>query len=314
MRMTSSNRIKRMLPALIAMLGCASLAPLFAGQPDSKPERSDRDIAYEQIKQTLPKDSQRAKSARLELDCWYRHPTSVRGPIWKSAQTKDGKTVEVLLLDAPSPSMPGTDFSRAFLLVDKRVVDWASCWSNNRIAQQQLLLEDVDGDGILDLAFRASEGWFGLFDKRQHRRPGDKRAWLYAYTITSKGFRSIFPDIDRDRRLKLAYDTGGLPVKLRIDGLPKVLKQYQMYQCTVFATNTSEQEVRIASWPFYFEIDDDGFPLIPDRQELRMSSSQGKPLPRPLASWRRATSQKSRFGWSSGGKIDAKNGYRLAPQ
>jgi hypothetical protein len=312
--MMFSNRIKRMLAALIAMLGCASLAPLFAGQPDSKPERSDRDIAYEQIKQTLPKDSQRAKSARLELDCWYRHPTSVRGAIWKSAQTKDGKTAEVLLLDTPSPSMPGTDFSMAFLLVDKRVVDWASCWSNNRIAQQQLLLEDVDGDGILDLAFRASEGWFGLFDKRQHRRPGDKRAWLYAYTITSKGFRSIFPDIDRDRRLKLAYDTGGLPVKLRIDGLPKVLKQYQMYQCTVFATNTSEQEVRIASWPFYFEIDDDGFPLIPDRQELRMSSSQGKPLPRPLASWRRATSQKSRFGWSSGGKIDAKNGYLLAPQ
>jgi hypothetical protein len=92
---------------------------------------------------------------------------------------------------------------------------------------------------------------------------------LYAYTITSKGFRSIFPDIDRDRRLELTYDTGGLPVKLRIDGLPKVLKQYQMYQCTVSATNTSKQEVRIASWPFYFEIDDDGFPLIPDRQELR---------------------------------------------
>jgi hypothetical protein len=33
------------------------------------------------------------------------------------------------------------------------------CWTKNRINDQELLLEDVNGDGFVDIAFRASKRW-----------------------------------------------------------------------------------------------------------------------------------------------------------
>src|SRR5260370_24440018 len=210
--------------------------------------QSPSDGIYGELSAGLPKDGERAKSARLELDYWHTNQWSfgfVGPPIRKSVKTKDGKAAEVIFLTAPSMSMPGTDFSMAFLLVEKRVVDWASCWTYNRTANQELQLEDVDGDGFLDVAFRASKGWFGLKDKRQHSRPGDKRKWLYAYAITSTGFQSLFP-LDQELKETPRYDSAGEPVKLEVKGLPKSFRERQMVEYTFSATNTSKKDVALA--------------------------------------------------------------------
>jgi hypothetical protein len=173
-------------------------------------------------------------------------------------KTKDAKPAEVIFLTAPSMTMPGTDFSMAFLLVEKRVVDWASCWTNNRTANQELQLEDVDGDGFLDVAFRASDGWVGLQDKRQHSRTGDKRKWLYAYAITTTGFLSLFPN-DRKLKVTLSYDTAEQPVKLQVKGLPESLQEQHLVECTIFATNTSKKDQAIT---------DKWFTLTPEKASL----------------------------------------------
>src|SRR5262249_3383318 len=153
-----------------------------------------------------PNQGDRAKTARLELEYWHQNQRFFpSAPVRKSMKTKDGKAAEVILLSASEMSIPGTDFSMAFLLVEKRVVDWASCWTYNRTASQDLQLEDVDGDGFLDVAFRANRGVWGLLDERQHSRPGDQRKWLYAYAITAKGFKSLFPDTARKLRIKVRF-------------------------------------------------------------------------------------------------------------
>jgi hypothetical protein len=227
---------------------------------------------YVEINKTLPRDGQRAKSARLELDYWYHSELWLKSVLRKSVKTKDGKAAEVLLLEAPAAGMPGQDFSMAFLLVDRRVVDWASCWTYNRTAQQELQLEDVDGDGVLDLAFRGKDGFGPFRDKRGHTRPGDPRIWLYAYAITSKGFQSLFPATDRTVRVQVAYDTAGQPVKLQVTGLPESMREYQMYEGKISATNTSEHELAIepGKW-FDFEIDKAGSFMtyrLPDRRNV----------------------------------------------
>jgi hypothetical protein len=145
------------------------------------------------------------------------------------------------------------DFSMALLLVENRVIDWASCWTCNRTANQDLLLEDVDGDGFLDVAFRARDGWFGLKDRRQYSVPGDSRKWLYAYAITTKGFQSLFPRTDHDFKVRVSYHSADQPVKLLIKGLPKFLREHEMVKCTFLATNTSNKDLAIpAEW---FKVD-----------------------------------------------------------
>jgi hypothetical protein len=245
---------------LVAVTVVCWLVPTLAHEPkgERKESASDAfvkelerkesayDALFQELAGSLPKKGQRAKSARLELDYWHKNaPRWLHSAVRKSVKTKDGKAAEVVFLNAPTLSMPGTDFSMAFLLVEKRVVDWASCWTSNRTARQELLLEDVDGDGVADVAFRASKGWWGLSDERQHGRPGDNRKWLYAYAITSKGFQSLFPNTDRDLKVKLSFKTAGQPVRLKVKGLPQSLRERQMVECTLSATNTSNKDLAI---------------------------------------------------------------------
>ncbi len=212
---------------------------------EGKPEQSTSDVLFRELLAGLPKDGERAASARLELEYWHENGDGFFAPpLRKSVKTKDGKTAEVVLLTAPARGMPGTDFSMAFLLIEKQVVDWASCWTYNRTATQDLQLEDVDGDGFLDVAFRAKEGCWGL-DERQHSRPGDKRKWLYAYAITGKGFQSLFPSTEHDLNVKVAYDAAGQPVTLQAKGLPQSLRERRMVECTLSATNTSKKDLVI---------------------------------------------------------------------
>src|SRR5262245_61098710 len=87
------------------------------GLADDDPSNSeDAHKVDEELKKALPNDSQRAKTARLELDYWHDYQLGfLSPPIRKSVKTQDGKAAEVLLLKAPAMSMPGTDFSMAFL-------------------------------------------------------------------------------------------------------------------------------------------------------------------------------------------------------
>jgi hypothetical protein len=138
-------------------------------------------------------------------------------------------------------------------------------------------LEDVDGDGFSDVTFRAGEGWFGLTDKRQHSREGDKRKWLYAYAITSTGFQSIFPSTEKEVKVKLAYHSANEPIKLQVKGLPETLRERQMVECTLTATNTSEREIKIkpGEW-FQFEIDKGGYYMSYGPPEKRDSLKPGE--------------------------------------
>jgi hypothetical protein len=217
-----------------------------ADEPRVKPREWPSDAVYRELLAGIPKESERGKSARLELE--YRHKHELPGlfpPVRKPVKTKDGKAAEVVFLPAPSMQMHGTDFSMAFLLVEKRVIDWVSCWTYNRTAEQELLLEDVDGDGFQDVAFRAKEGWVGLKDKRQHSRPNSKTKWLYAYAITEKGFQSIFPSTDRDLKVKLSYDTVNQPVSLEVKGLPDSLRERRLVECTITLTNNSKRNLAL---------------------------------------------------------------------
>jgi hypothetical protein len=214
-------------------------------------KESTVDAVFKELVAGLPRDGQRAISARLELEYWHKHHCFLNAPVRKPVKTKEGKAAEVIFLTAPAMSMPGIDFSMAFLLVDNRVVDWASCWSYNRSASQELLLEDVDGDGFPDVAFRASDGCWGLSDKRQHSRPGDKRNWLYAYAITAKGFQTLFPSTERDLKVKLSYVTVDQPVVLQVKGLPESLRERQMVECTLSVTNTSDKELAMKSGEWF---------------------------------------------------------------
>jgi hypothetical protein len=208
-----------------------------------KAKESDEDVIFRELSAQLPSRGERAASARLELQYWRQNFFSPA--VRKLVKSKDGKTVEIVLLEAPADSMPGEAFSMALLVVDKRVVDWASCWTYNRTANQELLLEDVDGDGFLDVAFRASAGAFGLVNKRHHGRTGDKRKWLYAYRITTKGFESIFPVLERDLTIVLSFDSSNQPVKLELRGLPQLLRERRLVECTLTATNLSKTGIPI---------------------------------------------------------------------
>lgn len=160
-------------------------------------EPTPSDAIYAEFVAAIPKDK---KSVRKDLEYWHerqryfeRHWPVPRPPVRKSVRTADGQVAEVVLLYAPALSMPGFDVAVAFLLVEHRVVDCASCRACNRTASQNLQLEDVDGDGLLDVSFRAEADGFWGHDERIQTRPGDKRKWLFAYAITSNGFRSLFP-------------------------------------------------------------------------------------------------------------------------
>jgi hypothetical protein len=179
--------------ALVAILAASCLLPGNAADPWCPPQPSDKPAAYWELVKGLPVTGPRAISARLQLDYWYEQDQDASPPIRRPVKTKDGKSGEVVVLGVRAATMPGTDFSMAFLLVEGRIVDWASCWTYNRTATHRMLLEDVDGDGCIGLAFRAEEGFWGLADKRRQTLPRDKRTWLYAYAITSAGWRACCP-------------------------------------------------------------------------------------------------------------------------
>lgn len=262
--------MRSLIPTVIALSCCLGAAT--AEGPDVPSPKVDIEALFRELADGLPKDSQGAASARLELEYWHRDRwKSLIPPVRKSVTTKDGTEAEVVFLYVPAMSMPGCDFSMALVIKESRVIDWASCWTYNRSAKQELLLEDVDGDGFSDVAFRATEGFWGLLDKRQDRAAGDERTWLYAYAITAEGFESLFPISERELTFKLSYDPAGQPVELRVEGLPESFRERQMVECRLSVTNTSQRDLAIqpGGW---FEADIDGMFLMtygpPDKRTV----------------------------------------------
>jgi hypothetical protein len=230
---------------ILALLACGVLAR--AAAPPNPPSQTDEALR-EELLEALRREGAKADSARVALDYWWQCPMrcwGARKPTRKRIRTVDGKAAEVIVLDAPSSGLPGMGFAVAFLRVDGRVVDSASCWS---FSQQDVLLEDVDQDGCLDLAFRAPSG-VGLAYRPLYTRPNDKREWLDAYAITSAGFRSLFPQTARTITLQVKCDTRGLPVRLRVEA-PRSAREDEFFRCRVSVTNASRKDLTIepGSW------------------------------------------------------------------
>lgn len=243
--------MRSLILAAVAVTGWSLPTP--AQDPDHQSKETPADALFKELSAKLPRDGPRAAAARLELSYWHENQWPLHDPpTRKSVKTRDGQVAEVVFLSVLARTMPGVDFSMAFLLVEKRVVDWASCWTHNRNSNQELLLEDVDGDGFNDVAFRTSKGGFGLTDKRQHGRPGDPRKWLYAYAVTATGFRSLFPETERDLTVRVTYDTAGQPVTLAVKGLSESLRERRLVECTITATNTSNDTLAIKPGQWYW--------------------------------------------------------------
>lgn len=260
---------------LCSAIAVCSLVQVIAEEPADKSETTESEIIFRELSAGLPKDTERAKSARLELEYW--HGSSRKSAIRQSVKTKDGKNVEVFFLNDLTYSLPGYAFSLAFVTVENRVIDWASCWTSTRSARQKLQLEDVDKDGFLDVAFQADKGFFGLRDQRVHSRPGVEGKWFYAYSLSGQGFQSLFPSTTREVTVRVSYDTANQPVTLEVKDLPKLLRVYQLIECTITATNTTENNLALNpdGW-FALESKHGGYVMTckrSDRQTLKPKES-----------------------------------------
>jgi hypothetical protein len=229
---------------LLRLLAVASLALLLHSSataadrpPKQRPE--PRDPIYQEVAKSIRGTDPRSISARLQLHEAEDSNMFDTPPVKKTVKTVDGKSATVVLFNAPGID---NDFAIVFLLIDGRALDWASCWIYKRYLGQELRLEDVDGDGLVDVAFRAKPGMHGgPADDRLRRLPGDKREWLAAYKITSTSLKPIFPVRDRVRPLKVVLENAHQPVQFRVVGLPQSIAENEMCEFVVSATNVSQQ-------------------------------------------------------------------------
>ena len=76
--------------------------------------QEEGDAVFQRLLGGLPKDGQRATSARLELEYWNQ--AGFGGLRRHRVKSKTGQVMEVIFLKVPAISMPGTDFSMAFLV------------------------------------------------------------------------------------------------------------------------------------------------------------------------------------------------------
>ena len=244
--LTHAARFALLIVSLLPLTRVALSAE--GGEP--APKEGPPNPIFAELRKTLRPANQRSRSALAHL-AYAEQCESELKPERARIKTTDAHRAEVVMIEVLAKSIPGDDLSMAFLLVDKQVVDWASCWTHNRTANQKLLLEDVDGDGFVDVAFRAEQGWAGLQDERQNRRPGDARIWLAAYSVSSKGLKPIFPVKERVHCVKPWFHTGNLPLQLHVEGLPHSLAESEMCECTVSLKNSSQSIVELApGWYF----------------------------------------------------------------
>jgi hypothetical protein len=252
---------------LLAAVSLAALLHSSATAADRPPKRrpKPRDPIYEEVAKSIRGTDPRSISARLQLheaEDWNMFDTP---PVKGSVKTVDGKSAKVVLFNAPGID---NDFAIVFLLIDGRALDWASCWTCKRYLGQELRLEDVDGDGLVDVAFRAKPGRHGgPVDDRLRQQPGDEREWLAAYKITSTGLKPIFPVRDRVRPFKVVLENANQPVQFRVVGFPESIPENEMCEFVVSATNVSQKPVNFSAERLCPEVDGGGTAMTywPDR-------------------------------------------------
>jgi hypothetical protein len=206
---------------------------------------------YRELAKSIRGNDVRARSARSELLYAELRNSRADGLKREQVKTADGTVAEVVFINVWG-DIPGDDFSMALLLIEKRVVDWASCWTSTRYGIQRLLLEDVDGDRVPDVAFRAAD-LFGGVTAREHQRPKDERIWFAAYSITSKGLKPIFAKQNRVHHAIQTFGKPGGPLVYRVAGISGTLVESDLYECTVSVTNVTKAPVASASVDFFPE-------------------------------------------------------------
>jgi hypothetical protein len=98
-----------------------------------------------------------------------------------------------LLVGSTRAPLANVEARFAILLVEGKFVAGKVFWAVNAEATYQVLIEDLDGDGFVDLGFtcEAAVNW-----RPTERLKGDPRDWLGAYTIESDGLKPMLPEID----------------------------------------------------------------------------------------------------------------------
>lgn len=204
----------------------------------------DKQAIYQELMSKLPQASAHVQSAKPELEYYggdIDFPS--RRATRHSVRTITGHQAEVILLVSPSPSWPGYNFSMAFLLVDGHPIDWVSCWTYFPSPLPHLKLQDVDGDGQVDVAFRYDQAISGDMDG--HKTWSRDKHILYAYRITDRGFQSIFPPSEREVSVQSQYETHHQPVRFEIVGLPSSMRENKLYELIARATNLSKDTIPI---------------------------------------------------------------------
>jgi hypothetical protein len=115
-----------------------------------------------------------------------------------AVRLKDGTIRFVLWDEFFADGVPNPDYAIAVLMDRERVVDWKSvAVKTTRNGLIEGIIEDVDGDGQLDVAIRiagAPHGPFSGLHPAAKRWPNDARTWMAAYSVHADGLVSIFSE------------------------------------------------------------------------------------------------------------------------
>jgi hypothetical protein len=123
-------------------------------------QEKEEEAIYQFVARRLDAQDARAKSGLQVLKYWRGSRRMHSSCVRRAIRGTDSRQLEVVLLEAPAGDWPNYDFSVAFLLSNGRVVDWKACWTYRRTAlqSQTLMIEDVDGDGFMDVAISNGPG------------------------------------------------------------------------------------------------------------------------------------------------------------
>jgi hypothetical protein len=187
-----------------------------------------------------------AGAALAELDYrglgLYFGPLNGHAPNHDKVKTISGNDAEVVVIDSTSPFDFGNECSMAFLLVNDRLVDWASCWDSTRNGSAKVVLQDVDGDGVKDVAFRSTSGMTFGAGGAPHDASG---RWVYTYAITDNGFRCIYSRSECELPFSVKLDPRGNNIALEAYGQPSTVRDQHTVRFTVTATNVTAEPLRL---------------------------------------------------------------------
>ena len=82
------------------------------------------------------------------------------------------------------------------------------------------------------------------------------------YAITETGLQSVFPITERDVKVISSVDAVDHPFALEVTGLPNVIRERSVTECTITATNTSRNVVAVRPEVEWFKVESSGADFI----------------------------------------------------